>query len=117
MSGERFRKAASFLTARMYSRWVAGTKLPTVMSSSMRARSGLMGFSLIGVSCLEVGVLDPSILKTERPFRYRPPVSWLALPEPLAQTFARSALPRERVRSTRPSRPRQAQTIRPLVLK
>jgi hypothetical protein len=26
-----------------------------------------MGFSLIGSSCLEVGVLDPSILKTERP--------------------------------------------------
>jgi len=26
-----------------------------------------MGFSLIGGSCLEVGVLDPSILKTERP--------------------------------------------------
>jgi hypothetical protein len=25
-----------------------------------------MGFSLIGGSCLEVGVLDPSILKTER---------------------------------------------------
>jgi hypothetical protein len=37
------------------------------MSSSMRWRSGLMGFSLIGGSCLEVGVLDPSILKTERP--------------------------------------------------
>ena len=40
----------------------------------MRARSGLMGSFgygvLIGVSCLEVGVLDPSILKTERPPRY-----------------------------------------------
>jgi hypothetical protein len=33
-------------------------------------RSGLMGVSLIGVSCLEVGVLDPSILKTERPARH-----------------------------------------------
>ena len=32
----------------------------------MRARSGLMGFVLIGGSCLEVGVLDPSILKTGR---------------------------------------------------
>jgi hypothetical protein len=29
------------------------------MSSSMRWRSGLMGFSLIGGSCLEVGVLEP----------------------------------------------------------
>jgi len=29
----------------------------TVMSSIMRRRSGLMGFSLIGDSCLEVGVL------------------------------------------------------------
>jgi hypothetical protein len=37
------------------------------MSSSMRWRSGLMGFSLIGGSCPEVGVLNPSILKTERP--------------------------------------------------
>jgi hypothetical protein len=38
-----------------------------LMSSSMRWRSGLMGFSLIGGSCLEVGVLDPSILETELP--------------------------------------------------
>src|SRR5712672_3795680 len=30
------------------------TKLRTVMSSIMRRRSGLMGFSLIGSSCLEV---------------------------------------------------------------
>jgi hypothetical protein len=29
-----------------------------------------MGFSLIGGSCLEVGVLDPSILKTEHPPRH-----------------------------------------------
>jgi hypothetical protein len=29
----------------------------TFMSSSMRWRSGLMGFSLIRGSCLEVGVL------------------------------------------------------------
>jgi hypothetical protein len=29
-----------------------------------------MGFSLIGGSRLEVGVLDPSILKTERPSRH-----------------------------------------------
>jgi hypothetical protein len=40
------------------------------MSSSMRRRSGLMGFSLIGGSCLEGGVFDPSILKTERPHRH-----------------------------------------------
>ena len=31
----------------------------TLISSSMRWRSGLMGFSLIGGSCLEVGVLEP----------------------------------------------------------
>jgi hypothetical protein len=36
----------------------------------MRRRNGLMGFSLIGSSCLEVGVLDPSILKTEHPPRH-----------------------------------------------
>jgi hypothetical protein len=29
-----------------------------------------MGFSLIGGSCLEVGVLDPSILKAEHPLRH-----------------------------------------------
>ncbi len=64
--GERPRKVASLLTARMYSRCVSGTNLRMLMSSSTRWRSGLMGFSLIGGSCLEVGVLDPSILKTER---------------------------------------------------
>src|SRR5260221_8587907 len=37
------------------------------LSSYMRWCRGRMGFSLIGGSCLEVGVLDPSILKTERP--------------------------------------------------
>ena len=31
--------------------------LRTDMSSIMRRRNGLMGFSLIGGSCLEVGVL------------------------------------------------------------
>src|ERR1700732_1725559 len=40
------------------------------MSSIMRRRNGLMGFSLIGGSCLEGGVLDPSILKTEHPPRH-----------------------------------------------
>ena len=52
------------------------------MSSIMRARSGLMGSFgygvLIGISCLEVGVLDPSILKTERPPPYSLPFEWLA---------------------------------------
>src|ERR1700732_3378822 len=67
VSGERPRKVASLLTARTYSRCISGTNLRMFMSSSMRWRSGLMGFSLIGGSCLEVGVLDPSILKTERP--------------------------------------------------
>jgi hypothetical protein len=47
-------------------------KLRTLMSSSIHRRSGLMGFSLIAGSCLEVGVLDPSILKTERPLRHPP---------------------------------------------
>jgi hypothetical protein len=39
-------------------------ELRTAMSSSMRQRHD--GFSLIGVSCLEVGVLDPSNPKRER---------------------------------------------------
>src|SRR6202166_3511501 len=59
VSGERPKKPASFLTARIYSRCVSGTNRRMFMSSSMRWRSGLMGFSLIGGSCLEVGVLEP----------------------------------------------------------
>jgi len=59
-------------------------------------RNGLMGLKLIGVSCLEVGVLDPSILKTERPARHLISVGARPLPE---HHLARSALPRERVRS------------------
>ena len=69
----------------------------------MRARKGLLGSLgygvLTGVSCLEVGVLDPSILKTERPPRYRAPISWLAYREPVAPPLTRSALPPKRVRS------------------
>jgi hypothetical protein len=66
------------------------------MSSSMRWRNGLMGLELIGVSCLEVGVLDPSILKTERPARHLISAGARPFPE---HRLARSALPRERVRS------------------
>src|SRR6266851_5941925 len=68
------------------------------MSSSMRWRSGLMGVSLIVGSCLEVGVLDPSILKTERP-----PVTCARSNGYCGRCNApdrpASALPRERVRS------------------
>jgi hypothetical protein len=66
------------------------------MSSSMRWRSGLMGFSLIGGSCLEIGVLDPSILKTEHP-----PVTYARsngyCGRRNAPDRAASALPRERI--------------------
>src|ERR1700682_4108899 len=72
---------------------VFSTKLRTVMSSIMRRRNGLMGFSLIGGSCLEVRVVDPLILKTGRPACHPVlltsslhPCHWLR--------FARSALPR-----------------------
>jgi hypothetical protein len=81
----------------MYSRCVSGTNLRMLMSSSMRWRSGLMGFSLIGGSCLEVGALDPSIPKTERP-----PVTRARSNNYCARcnTLDRAAspLPRERVR-------------------
>jgi hypothetical protein len=66
------------------------------MSSIMRRRNGLMGFSLIGGSCLEVGVLDPSILKTEHPPRH--PRSIKMVTGPKEQPPCR-LLPRERVRS------------------
>src|SRR5262245_20675183 len=55
-----------------------------------------MGLKLIGVSCLEVGVLHPSILKTERPPRHLISAGLIPHHEHL---LARSALPRERVRS------------------
>ena len=62
-----------------------------------------MGFSVIGGSCLEVGVLDPSILKTERrPVTDPRSVGYRALAT--RSRLARSALPRERVRSLTRSR-------------
>lgn len=65
----------------------------------MRRRSGLTAFSLIGVSCLEVGVLDPSILKTERP----PPLSsapqLVTAPAATHSILRAAPLPRGRVRS------------------
>src|SRR5260221_12251154 len=85
------------------------------MSSSMRRRSGLMGFSLIGGSCLEVGVLDPSILKTERP-----PVTcarsngYCCRSNPPDRPA--SVLPRERVRSLTQNGLRQGDVRLPLVI-
>ena len=79
-------------------RCVSAVNLRTLMSSSIHWRSGLMGFSLIGGSRLEVGVLGSSILKTERPLRY--PRSINGLPRPAhAPNRAAAVLPRERVRS------------------
>jgi hypothetical protein len=95
---------ASLLTARMYSRCVSGTNLRMLTSSSMRWRSGLMGFSLIGGSCLEVGVLDPSILKTERPPVTRARSNGCR-GRRNAPDRAASPLPRERVRSLTRKRP------------
>ena len=50
VSGARPRKIVRFSTARMYSRCVSGTKLRTVMSSSMRWRSGLTDLVVMGSS-------------------------------------------------------------------
>jgi hypothetical protein len=53
-------------------------------------RNGLMGFSLIGGSCLEVEVPNTSILKTEHPGCHL-----ISQTQPLLeQDLARSALPR-----------------------
>src|SRR5450631_4774166 len=103
VSGELSRKIASLLTARIYSRCVSGTNLRMLMSSSRRWRSGLMGLSLIGGSCLEVGVLDPSILKTERPPVIRVRSNGYCARHN-APDRAASALPQERVRSLTPNR-------------
>src|SRR5580700_1186394 len=68
------------------------------MSSIMRRRNGLMGFSLIGGSCLEVGVLDPSILKTEHPPRHPSSIKMVTGLNAHGQRPCR-LFPRERVRS------------------
>jgi len=52
--------------------------------------SGLMSLSLIGASCFEVGVLDASILKTERPVRYLISL----VPDPSTIIILRAALSR-----------------------
>ena len=70
--------------------------LRTLMSSIMRRRSGLASTELVevmGGSGLEVGVLDPSILKPAS----RPVTSHSAQLVPC--TLPHPALPRERVRS------------------
>jgi hypothetical protein len=68
------------------------------MSSIMRRRNGLMGFVLFGGSSLEVGVLDPSILKTERPPRHPRSIKMVIGPKAHGQRPCR-LLPRQRVRS------------------
>src|SRR3984885_7748934 len=93
-SGERPRKIASLLTARIYSRCVSGTNLRMFMSSSMRWRSGLMGFSLIGGSCLEVGVLEPLDPQDGAPARHLRPVQMVTTVDPMHPT-ARPAPSRE----------------------
>jgi hypothetical protein len=65
-----------------------------------------MGSWLIGVSCLEVEVRNPSILKTEHPARHLLSVGARPLPE---HRLARSALPRERIRSLATIRREQPQ--------
>jgi hypothetical protein len=67
-------------------------------------RVGLTGFSLIGVSCLEVGVLDPSILKTERPPRLSSAPQLVTAPAATHSILRAAPLPRERVRSLAQSR-------------
>jgi len=57
----------------------------------MRRRNGLMGFSLIRGSCLEVEVPNPSILKTEHPDCHLISVRL----NPSSSTTLRAALSRE----------------------
>ena len=48
----RPKKAAKFVTATRYPRWVLGVKPRTVMSSIIRWRNGLMAVFVITNSCL-----------------------------------------------------------------
>src|SRR6266404_6307977 len=63
------------------------------MSSSMRWRSGLMGFSLIGGSCLEVGVLQPLDPQDGAPARHQRSINALAvlLTVSIPATFSRGS--------------------------
>ena len=58
----------------------------------MQARNGLMGSfgygEVIGVPVLRLELLNPSILKTERPPRYPMSISWLAISQQLAPVRA-----------------------------
>lgn len=54
----------------------------TVMSPSMRRRNGLMDFSLISVSCLEVGVLERPLDPRDGAPRPSPHLSWRCDPSP-----------------------------------
>ena len=84
---------------------VAGllAELRTAMSSSMRRRRSLVGLSLIGGSCLEVGGLGTprSSRRSTLPVILSPSPSYRAGRHRLHP--ARSALPRERVRSMAPN--------------
>ena len=70
-------------------------ELRTLMSSIMRRRSGLMGFSLIGGAPV-LRWRDPLILKTGRPACH--PISPGHSIAATGSAVARSALPRKRVR-------------------
>ena len=59
----------------------------------MRRRNGLMGFSLIGGSCLEVEVANSSILKTKRSPAISSQVDLYPLPSTRTRTL-RGALSR-----------------------
>src|SRR6266478_4042536 len=63
------------------------------MSSSMRWRNGLMGFSLIGGSCLEVGVLQPLDPQDGAPARHQRSINALAvlLTVSIPATFSRGS--------------------------
>src|SRR4249920_3859632 len=69
------------------------------MSSIMRRRSGLMGFSLIGVLLLEVEVVQPLDPQNRTPGLSPRPAHLVTPSAQRAPLFARSALPRKRVRS------------------
>ena len=91
-------KAANDRTWRMSSLRVFSPKPRTVMSSIMRARSGLTGRStdweVIGGSSRELKVAGPSMLGSGRPGSHA-----LPLTPPKTHGPSRASLPRERVRS------------------
>src|ERR1051325_9199394 len=104
VAGERPRNRAKVSICRRYSCWVLSLKLRTVMSAIMRRRRSLIGLSFIEGSCPEGEVWNSQ--SSGRDARHVIVCQSVGRHGPCRLLrSARSALPRERVRSVPLNRP------------